>query len=163
MTHNGDTRSSAPLRVLLVEDTKERQEVLTSLYSAHAWVMVSTGRRAITLLNAYDFDIVSLDYNLSGEINGLDVAVALTRSRNKDARVIIHSLNPRGAGRIADLLPNAIPYPVSKMIRSNAAFKRLKAGINELGASYDWNEANADASRNAPAPGGAAGEILHRA
>ena len=57
------------LRVLLVEDTKDRQHILTSLYKKHAWILVNTGERAITLLNAYDFDIVSLDYNLGGQVS----------------------------------------------------------------------------------------------
>ena len=61
------------LRVLIVEDTPQRQEVLTALYRAHAWVLVHTGRRAQVLLEAYDFDLLSLDYNLRGDLTGEDV------------------------------------------------------------------------------------------
>ena len=126
------------LRVLLVEDTKERQQILTSLYKKHAWILVNTGERAVTLLNAYDFDIVSLDYNLGGQLNGADVAKVLKYSGNKSVRVIVRSLNPRGAKAISSFLPDAIVYPVAKMVRSNKLFKYLRSRIDELGQAYDW-------------------------
>jgi len=75
------------LRVLLVEDVQECQQILTSLYRSHAWILVHTGQRAIGLLKASDFDIISLDYNLRGELNGAGVAQALKHSRNQNARV----------------------------------------------------------------------------
>lgn len=131
-------QSKAPLRVLLIEDTPERQQILTSLYKAHAWILVNTGPRAITLLKAYDFDIISIDYNLRGELDGLEVAQALKCSRNKNARIIVHSLNPKGVKSILEILPDAIPYPVSKMVRSNKTFKYLRGQIDELGAAYNW-------------------------
>jgi CheY-like chemotaxis protein len=126
------------LRVLLIEDTPERQDILKSLYRSHAWILVNTGQRAITLLHSYDFDIISLDYNLRGELDGADVAKVLTSSRNKNTQVIVHSLNPKGVKLILELLPSAIPYPVSKMIRSNQVFKHLRTKIDELGNFYDW-------------------------
>jgi CheY-like chemotaxis protein len=135
---NRETHQAAPLRVLIVEDTDERQQILTGLYRSHAWVLAHTGRRAITLLNAYDFDIISLDYNLRGELTGADVARAIPLSRNRQARVVVHSLNPKGVEEIRSILPHAVYYPVSKMVRSNAAFKRLRAYIDELGTAYDW-------------------------
>jgi len=125
-------------RVLIVEDTQERQKILTDLYRAHAWVLVSTGQRAITLLTAFEFDIISLDYNLRGEFTGADVAQALADSHNKNARIIIHSMNPRGASRIAALLPTAIQFPVNKMVRSNRVFKTLRSQIDILGNTFDW-------------------------
>ena len=117
-----------------------RQQILTSLYKAHAWILVNTGQRAITLLNAYDFDIVSIDYdyNLRGELNSAEVAQVLKCSRNKNARIIVHSLNPKGVKSILAILPDAIPYPVSKMVRSNKTFKYLRGKIDELGTTYDW-------------------------
>lgn len=129
---------NSPLRVLLVEDIDKRQQVLTSLYESHAWILVDTVERAITLLHAYTFDIISLDYDLRGERKGLEVAQALKHSCNKNARVIVHSMNSRGVKSILAVLPNAIPYTVSKMIRSNESFQYLKVKINELGTVYDW-------------------------
>jgi CheY-like chemotaxis protein len=129
-----------PLRVLIIEDTEERQSVLTSLYRSHAWMLVNTGRRAVTLLNAYDFDIISLDYNLRGELNGADVAKEIKLSRNTNTKIIVHSLNPKGVKHILKIIPDAITYPVSKIVRSNKHFKYLRSQIDELGVNYDWSK-----------------------
>lgn len=130
--------SNSPLKVLLIEDTEARQQILTSLYKSHAWILVNTGRRAIILLKAYDFDIISIDYNLRGELTGADIAEYLKLSRNKNARIVIHSLNPKGARSILTILPHAIVYPVSKIVRSNKHFKYIRNKIDELGTAYDW-------------------------
>lgn len=126
------------LRVLIVEDIDPRQKILTSLYRSHAWVLVNTGQRAIKLILAYDFDIISLDYNLRGDFNGADVAEEIMRSRNQNTKVIIHSMNPKGAMQIKQILPHAVCYPISKMVRSNTAFKYLRERIDELGTNWDW-------------------------
>jgi len=125
--------------VLIVEDNPERQEILTALYRAHAWVLVHTGRRAAALLEAFEFDLVSLDYHLAGELTGADVARALLASPSRNARVVIHSMNPAGAGEIISLLPGAIQYPVSRIVRSNRIFNRLREGLDTLGAAYRWD------------------------
>lgn len=130
--------SNVPLRVLIIEDTEERQKILTALYRNHAWILVNTTHHAIKLLSAYDFDMISLDYNLRGEMDGAEVARALKSSRNKEAKVVIHSLNPKGVQRILQILPMATPYPVSKMVRSNKVFKRLRANIDQFGVAYDF-------------------------
>ncbi|RCJ37403.1 hypothetical protein A6770_40245 [Nostoc minutum NIES-26] len=104
-------QSQAPLKVLLIEDTEERQQILTSLYRSHAWVLVNTGKRAIILLEAYDFDIISIDYNLRGELNGVDVAQCLRYSRNQNARIIIHSiLKESNLYWQSSLMLSLIPY-----------------------------------------------------
>lgn len=102
--------SLTPLRVLIVEDTGERQKVLTSLYRSHAWVLVHTGQRAVNLIKAYEFDLISLDYNLRGPLTGVDVAHAISRSRNKDTRIVIHSMNSVGARQMAGILPQAVSF-----------------------------------------------------
>jgi CheY-like chemotaxis protein len=75
-------RTPRVLRILIVEDTAERQELLQSLYREHAWVLVHTAARAVRLVQAYDFDLVSLDFNLAGPDDGDAVASALRESRN---------------------------------------------------------------------------------
>lgn len=125
-------------RILLVEDTEERQAILTSLYRSHAWVLVNTAARANTLLHAYEFDIVSLDYNLQGGLNGTAIATELLQSRNNQARIIIHSMNPKGAKLLKEMLPTAICYPVSRMVRSNQTFKAIREKIDSMGPQYDW-------------------------
>jgi CheY-like chemotaxis protein len=150
--------------VLIVEDTPERQGVLTSLYRDHAWVLVHTARRAISLLDAFDFDIVSLDFNLAGELTGADVARALAAKqlgRREPAtvpcRVLIHSLNPRGAEQIHALLPDARVLPVSKVARSNAQIKRHRAGLLLQGAAYDFGQQGSGGKRDTLESGPGAG------
>lgn len=133
MTLARDPEPINQLRVLIVEDTEERQAILTQLFRAHAWILVDTGPRALTLLNAYDFDIISLDYNLRGMLSGADIARAIAQSRNETAGVVVHSMNSQGAEEIGAILPHAIHFPVNRMVRSNAAFKRLRARVDELG------------------------------
>lgn len=133
-------KADQTLRVLIIEDIKERQEILTSLYRSHAWILVDIAYRAIQLIHAYDFDIISLDYNLKGEETGVDVAKIIPCSRNNKTQVVIHSMNPDGAQEIKSIIPGAVVYPLSKMIRSNRAFKEIRSKINAFGASYDWGQ-----------------------
>ncbi|MGK7902137.1 MAG: cyclic-phosphate processing receiver domain-containing protein [Hormoscilla sp.] len=127
-----------PLRILIVEDTADRQEILRSLYRAHAWVMVDSSHRAISLIRAYSFDLISLDYNIQGEEEGDAVARAILETANRTARIIIHSMNPKGSALISSILPDAIAFPVNKMIASNARFKQLRERIDREGIAFDW-------------------------
>lgn len=128
---------SEVLKVLIVEDTPARQEILKNLYKDHAWVLAHTATRAIRLLKAYDFDLISLDYNLAGEKNGDAVASFIPQSRNARTKVIVHSMNKQGADSITKLLPHAEIVPVSKMTKSNATFKRLRQELRR-GININW-------------------------
>lgn len=125
------------LKVLIIEDTPNRKEILTSLYRKQAWVLVSTGARAITLLTAYKFDLISLDFNLNGELTGADVAQQISNTQNNDTKILIHSMNPRGAKFLSEILPDALVYPVLKMVRSNKIFKRIRQNFEEQGLDYN--------------------------
>jgi CheY-like chemotaxis protein len=130
-------KSLQMLRILIIEDTPERQKILQNLYKDHAWILVHTAKRAIRLIEAYDFDLISLDFNLAGEETGDEVAIAIANSSNKNAKVIIHSMNHPGAKKISEILPNADIVPFSKIIKSNAVFKRLREEL-EMGVDIDW-------------------------
>lgn len=127
------------MRVLIVEDSPERVTFLKSLYRDHAWIEVRTVKRATLLLDAYDFDVISLDYDLAGEGKGDEVARYLVGSRNSNVDVIIHSDNAVGAGKIKTFLPKAVHVPTSKIIQSNERFKELR---HELGKdpNTSWTE-----------------------
>jgi CheY-like chemotaxis protein len=125
------------LRIPIVEDTPERQEWLTGLYRDHAWVLVHTAARAVRLVNAYDFDLISLDYNLAGPANGDTVAVAIAASRNARTPALVHSMNPRGADRLADLLPHAQCVPAGSLVRTNAVARRIRQALRG-GVPRDW-------------------------
>lgn len=118
-------------RILIVEDTKERQKILQNLYQDHAWLLVHTASRAVRLINAYDFDLISLDYDLAGEEKGDQIAVAIAQSRNNKTKVIIHSMNHPGANKISQILPDAEIVPFSKMIKTNQIFKSIKKQLSE--------------------------------
>jgi len=126
------------LRVLIVEDQPERQEILRSLFRDHAWVLVHTAARAVRLAGVYEFDVIALDYDLAGEAKGDVVAAALASSTNREAVVLIHSLNAPGAERIRAHLPQAIFVPINQITRDNATFKRLRAEFAK-GSEIDWS------------------------
>ena len=49
------------LKILIVEDQPERQEILKQLCRHHAWVLAHTAARACRLIEAYEFDLIFLD------------------------------------------------------------------------------------------------------
>jgi CheY-like chemotaxis protein len=125
------------LRVLVVEDTPERQEWLQQLYREHAWVLVHTAARAVRLVAAYDFDLISLDFNLAGPDNGAVVAEAIATSHNAGTPVLVHSMNPRGVRRLAELLPHAQTVPAGSLVKTNAVAKRVREALRQ-GVPTDW-------------------------
>jgi CheY-like chemotaxis protein len=129
------------LRVLIVEDSPARQEVLCKLYRDHAWILVNTAARAKRLLDSYDFDLLSLDFDLAGEACGDQVALHVRNSRNPDLAVIVHSDNHPGAGKIKAILPQAVHVPISKITKNNSVFKRIRDQLAENGANVDWAHA----------------------
>jgi CheY-like chemotaxis protein len=135
--HEADSNPPPPRRILIVEDSPDRQEVLTNLYRGHAWVLVNTASRARTLLSAFTFDLISLDYDLAGGEKGDAVAETIAASSSAGALVIVHSMNAAGADRIRAAIPEAVFAPISKMTRDNATFRRLQEQLRS-GASIDW-------------------------
>ena len=115
--------------VLIVEDNRERQDILKNLFRDHAWILVNTAERAIRLVKAYTFEIICLDYDLAGPGNGEDVARAVLETKSKKTYILIHSMNGPGADKIKAILPESVCVPINQMIRSNAAFKNLREQI----------------------------------
>jgi len=126
------------LRILIIEDSPERQEVLCRLCKDHAWVLVHTARRAIALLGAYDFDLILLDYDLASTEKGDRVAAFLAQSSNQTVKVIVHAQNSPGAKKIQAILPLADHVPFSKLIKSNATTKRLREELSR-GPQINWD------------------------
>lgn len=129
--------SQFPLKILIVENTPERQKVLQNLFKDQAWILVNTAPRAIRLIKVYDFDMIALDYDLDGEEKGDKVAEFIKQSRNANAKVIVHSMNVQGVEQIQQHLPDSTAIPFSKIIRNNQTFKRLREEINK-GLNIDW-------------------------
>jgi hypothetical protein len=126
------------LRILIVEDTPQRQEILRNLYKVHAWVMVHTVDRAKGLIEAYDFGLISLDYGLGGEKRGDEIASYISQFRNAGSKVIVHSMNAQGAKRILEILPRSEHVPLSKMTKDNSTFKRIQEKLSR-GAEINWH------------------------
>ena len=127
-----------PLRILIVEDTQERQKILKQLFKDHAWVLVNTAERAKKLVEVYKFDIISLDYDLAGEQSGDEVARTICNGLNKLTRIVVHSMNPRGREQIRKFLPQATILPVASMISNNKRFKLLRESLKQ-GPNFDWS------------------------
>jgi CheY-like chemotaxis protein len=125
------------LKVLIVENTPERQTTLKHLFKDHAWVLVNTAKRAKMLLGAFDFDLILLDFDLDGPDTGEEIARHIPASRNAHAKVWIHSMNAQGAAKILHFLPDALALPYSKIIRDNLTFKALQAEL-ENGLYIVW-------------------------
>ena len=125
------------LRVLVVEDSDERLEILKNLFREHAWVSAHTARRAMTLIGAYDFDLISLDYDLAGPGRGDDVARHIGQSRNRATSLWVHSMNDPGTKRISHALPQAQVIPFTKLTKSNAVIKRIREQLRD-GPLVDW-------------------------
>lgn len=125
------------LRILIVEDTLERQKWLQQLYREHAWVLVHTAARAVRLVNAYAFDLISLDYNLAGPDTGAGVAQAIAASGNARTPVLVHSMNPRGAEQIVEILPHAQRVPAQSLVKNNAVARRIREALRQ-GVPADW-------------------------
>jgi CheY-like chemotaxis protein len=126
-----------PLRILIVEDNPERQKTLRDLFRDHAWILVNTARRAVRLIEVFDFDFIALDFDLDGEETGDKVAEFIKQSRNANTSVWVHSMNVQGVERIQKYLPDSVAVPYSKIIRDNKTFKKLRESINK-GTDIDW-------------------------
>ncbi|MEX2664240.1 cyclic-phosphate processing receiver domain-containing protein [Candidatus Uabimicrobium amorphum] len=125
------------LRILIVEDLPERQQQICNMYKEHAWVTTTISTHAIRLVNAYDFDLIHLDYNLAEQTTGLEVAECLAKSRNAQTQVVIHSMNPDGAKKMSQLIVNVEVIPISKLLKKDIYTKRLKEQLKK--EQVNWN------------------------
>jgi len=131
------------LKVLIVENTPERQKTFKNLFKENAWILVNTAQRAKTLIEVYDFDLILLDFDIDGPHSGENIAQFIPHSRNADTLVWVHSMNAPGVELIQKHLPNAIAIAIaiaiaySKITRDNPTFKILKEELYQ-GLQIDW-------------------------
>ena len=94
--------------VLIVEDCAERDAVLRRRFVGYDVTIARSYDEAVAHLQEAYFDVVSLDYDLGGA-NGNDVAMRLAELSvpARPSHVVIHSMNPVGAQRIAATLRTA--------------------------------------------------------
>lgn len=123
MSSRYDTKN---LRVLIVEDQPERQNCLKRFFKDHSLVLAQIPKRAIRLLEAFAFDLISLDSNLAGPGQYGDVAAFVSESRNAKDKAMVHSVNAPDANQILALIPGAELIPITKMTRDNRTLRRFK-------------------------------------
>lgn len=130
---------SALLRILIVEDVIDRQEILKNIYREQAWVMVHTAGRAIRLLKSFDFNLISLDLNLATQNDSDAVVQEIPLSRNAATPILLHSMDQAIVDRIVKELPHAIHISISSLIKSNSYIHKIRMHLRE-GVPHDWNK-----------------------
>lgn len=124
-------------RALVVEDSAERQALLSRLLEGLHLTITPDGGAAIEALTATRFGIVFLDYDLADELTGEDVARAIVALRPRPP-VVVHSMNPEGVERILALLPEAHPIPVEHLRPRSPIYGRIRSLVSG-GGEIEWN------------------------
>src|SRR3954468_18577706 len=77
------TPPDAPLRILVAEDSEFNSQLMEKLLAkrGHAVRLVASGREALALANAADFDLLLLDVHLP-EMDGFEVIKRIRQSEN---------------------------------------------------------------------------------
>lgn len=82
-------------------------------WTTHDLTLVETSQEAIKALKEKDFDFVSLDHDLGGEVyvesgenTGYEVAQFIAKMKNPPPIVIVHSWNSVGARKMVQELEN---------------------------------------------------------
>lgn len=109
------------MKILFLDDDRLRQDYFrTQLQGLRLdLTIVTTSVEAIEALERERFDLVCLDHDLDGRIfvesgpgTGYEVAERLVRTANRDARIVVHSLNEDGAKKMLEVLgPAAVWVP----------------------------------------------------
>ena len=110
-------------KILILEDSDERIVAFEHVLAGHNVVVCKTVATAIGELYDNTFDFICLDCDL-GDGNRMGTEVAKYLSENPhDEKIIIHSMNPVGQGRMKLLLPDAKIIPFSILIKQLDAYK----------------------------------------
>ena len=125
-------------RVLVLDDSPERLEAFAKSWAGCQLRRVSTSKDArIALLDEEPFDLVCLDHDLGESRDGVDpgdgmeVAQFIARDmRGKIPRwVLVHSSNVPAAGRMFDVLDDAMISVVLRYPYSTRMLKDLSGWI----------------------------------
>ena len=104
-------------KILILEDSEERIVAFKRVLVGHNIVACNTVATAIGELYDNTFDFIFLDCDLGdGKRTGTEVAQYLSENPH-DEKVVIHSMNPIGQGRMKLLLPDAEIIPFGVLIK----------------------------------------------
>jgi hypothetical protein len=104
------------MKALILEDNRMRKKIfemhLGNEYDLYFYDQVEDARKAIE--TAGPFDLIFLDHDLDGRIfvdseednTGFQLAKYISEM-DLDARIVLHSMNPIGAARMKEVLPEA--------------------------------------------------------
>lgn len=124
------------MRILVLDDSKERLKKFQGQLFQVTLDCVMTSREAIKKLSENRYDVVFLDHDLGGQIyqpsgpgSGYEVALWLhDNPENKPKQIIIHSFNLNGSQRMLSLLPEAEYHPGVWLTKMNISDKNITAG-----------------------------------
>ena len=102
------------MKIFILEDTTERIESFKSRLSKHdLTIFTDNATEAQEAIKNNNYDIILLDHDL-GSKHGMDsveqdtgyqfALIMVNNNLQKDATIIIHSMNPTGANHILNLL-----------------------------------------------------------
>lgn len=119
------------MKVLFLDDDPTRHSyILRAIQGMPVELTaVTTADEAIRALDNNRFDLICLDHDLNGQSlvpsgpgTGYEVAVHIARTANKEARVLIHSVNDAGTRKMIQAIgSNAEWAPLSRIPRIIAA------------------------------------------
>jgi hypothetical protein len=99
------------LRVLILDDDRERHDWFDRHYAGHAvWHVYTVEQMRSTMKREIRFDVAQLDHDLGESENGLRAAEFIARTleeRKRPLNCVIHSWNPTGAQRMLGELLSA--------------------------------------------------------
>lgn len=92
-------------RVLLIEDDNRRQQFFSEAFDGSLIDYATNATKAIESLKSNSYDLVCLDYDLSLEQKGTEVADFICKNNMiKKFDILVHSMNDDGAKKIVDLI-----------------------------------------------------------
>lgn len=113
-------------KVLILEDSKERQKLFKENFIGADITMVETAPDAINALKAQKYDFMFFDHDLGGKVyvkteednSGSGVARWLREhSEHMPANIFVHSLNEAGANNIISLVGGKrLPFVWTKQV-----------------------------------------------
>lgn len=114
------TFKKSSMKILVVEDSEDRNQHFRQWLQGHDFSIVLNAEDGIRQVHAKKYDVIFLDHDLgdrsgvpSDDPNtGYAVAKEIPNSINRDAQVIVHSMNPVGSQNILNVLSGKATHRV---------------------------------------------------
>ena len=107
---------------LFLDDMEERASLFSKLYGSEKTIFVTTAQEAILALERSEFDLVSLDHDLGGQVYqsskeencGMEVVRWIVEHKPKIDHIVVHSWNVPASLRMASAL-SQVGYNVERV------------------------------------------------